>query len=126
MRKIGIRQFQQNFHKELIDVPFVVTKNGEDYRVVTSRIGNVTTPMQSINKTKQEKIKVLTQTIQSVDKSLNKENHDCEFPRAFCHSETQQYKATIYEEQGEVTKQMSLCDKHRDAMRKNGVELEVI
>jgi hypothetical protein len=36
MRKITKRQFQQNFHKELENLPFTVTKHGEDCYVVTS------------------------------------------------------------------------------------------
>lgn len=34
MRKVSIRQFQQNFHKELADLPFVITRRGEDIAVV--------------------------------------------------------------------------------------------
>lgn len=29
MRKVAIRQFQQNFHKELKSLPFEITRNGE-------------------------------------------------------------------------------------------------
>lgn len=43
MRKIGIRQFQQNFHKELKDLPFIVTKDGKEYCEVNVSQTDVTT-----------------------------------------------------------------------------------
>ncbi len=36
MKKITIREFQQQFHKTIKDVPFVVTSRGIDMYVVTS------------------------------------------------------------------------------------------
>ena len=46
MREISVRQFQQNFHKELKDLPFVVTKHGYPF-VRVEKMGkmNVVTPV---------------------------------------------------------------------------------
>ena len=40
MRRIGIRQFQQNLHSELASLPIVVTKHGKDWFVVKLASGD--------------------------------------------------------------------------------------
>ena len=44
MRSIGTRQFQQHFHSEIKNLPFVVTKNGDPLFVVTYPGNTVVTP----------------------------------------------------------------------------------
>lgn len=38
MRKVSIRQFQQNFHKELKDIPFEITRKGETVAFVVTKL----------------------------------------------------------------------------------------
>ncbi len=42
-RRVGLRQFQQNFHKEIKELPFIVTKYGKDLFVVTKLTTDVVT-----------------------------------------------------------------------------------
>lgn len=50
-------------------------------------------------------------------------NPRCQYPLTPCHTEGQQYKATVYEDSGEITKDMYLCDKHKAEMQKKGLEI---
>src|SRR5436305_2082217 len=91
VRRVGIRQFQQGFHKELKELPFIVTKDGQDYCVVTPftaindvakmlRPNDITTPV-----TTDPKDIVFPQNLRSVDVHIEPpETGKCEMPNTGC------------------------------------------
>ena len=125
MRKIGVRQFQQNFHKELKDLPFVVTKDGNDYCVVTPltaindiakmlRPENVTTPVTT---TRFPGVKEFYED-EPEEIGNARETGRCNPQNDSCKNLGYPYVVTYPTDEGEETKEYFLCDNHLASARK--------
>src|SRR5437867_3950934 len=124
MRKVGIRAFQQNFHKELKNLPFIVTKDGQDYCVVTPL-----TPVTEIaNMLRQEHIatpkRSLVVTPHDIEMTQDaREGGKCEANKGTCRNLGYLYEVTYLENDGEHKEERFLCDMHLKKTKDSGMEV---
>ena len=85
MRQVSVRQLQQQFHKELKDLPLNITRNGKVFATIT--------PHATIS-----------------PKEDHKEQGRCEI--GTCRGFGEEYKVAFIAEGGEQKKDMYLCDVH--------------
>ena len=131
VRRVGIRQFQQNFHKELKELPFIVTKDGNDYCVVTPltaindivkmlRSDDVTTPVTT------EKNMPMVHSGWAVDPEEqldDKPTDRCQAPNANCKNIGYLYRVTFMSDEGEKKKEIFLCGVHIKKAKESGMEV---
>ncbi len=135
MRRIGVRQFQQNFHKELKDLPFVVTKDGNDYCVVTPltaiddiakvlRSDDVTTPVTTktwVGRKDPYAYDVINGSEEETQAA--REQDRCQMPNTNCKNLGYLYQVTFMTDEGEKKKDYFLCGVHLKKTRDSGNEV---
>ena len=104
MRQIGLRQFQQNLHKELQDLPVTITKKGIPLYVVTSYYEGERGNLYAV--------------------AVDGWEGQCQAPNQHCRQFGKKYVVTFDTDDGEQTIESYLCPNHLTIAKQQALSVE--
>jgi hypothetical protein len=144
MRKVGIKQFQKNNYKELANPPFIITRNGKDYRMVmdieTTAYKTPANDPIGLNPLPEDGINIISLPKSFKDSDLHKlpplredvttqdakPQGKCQLANPPCRNLGYKYRISFYQSEGEITKEIFLCGNHVKKAKQEGTEVEEV